>query len=78
MQALLTDDRNRVYVRTFQRNKAGEILYDVFDGSGIFISRLSLPEKEEATVIKKDRLYAIIRDQISGEYILKRYMMTWK
>jgi hypothetical protein len=78
MQALFADDRNRIYVRTFETSKAGEILYDVFDENGIFFSRFSLPEKEEAAVIKKDRLYAIIRDRMSGEYILKRYLMTWK
>ncbi|MGD0781395.1 MAG: 6-bladed beta-propeller [Candidatus Aminicenantales bacterium] len=78
MQALFVDDQNRIYARIFETNKTGDILYDVFDENGIFIARFSLPENEEATVIKKNRLYAIIRDQIKGEYILKRYLMTWK
>jgi hypothetical protein len=78
MQALLVDDAGRIYVRTYEKNQAGEIIYDVFHGTGTFVARFALPEREEATLVKKDRLYAIIRDRLTGEHLLKRYAMNWR
>jgi hypothetical protein len=77
IQALFADDEGRIFVRTYDRNPNGEILYDVFNAEGTFVSRFSLPEREEAMVAKKGRLYVIIRDRMEGDYLLKRYSMTW-
>jgi hypothetical protein len=78
IQSLFVDDEGRIFVRTYDRNSSGEILYDVFNAGGTFVSRFGLPEREEAMVSKKGRLYAIIRDRLEGDYLLKRYIMTWR
>jgi hypothetical protein len=78
MQALFVDDQGRLYIRTYEKNAAEEILYDIFNEDGLFVSRFALPEREEAMAVKNGWLYAIIRDQAGGEYLLKRYLMTWR
>jgi hypothetical protein len=77
IQALFADDEGRIFVRTYDRNPSEENLYDVFNADGTFVARFGLPEREEAMVSKKGRLYAIIRDRLEGDYLLKRYSMTW-
>lgn len=78
MQALFVDDQGRLYIRTYEWDAAGDILYDIFNEDGVFMARFPLPEREEAMMVKNGYLYAMIRDQVAGEYLLKRYQMTWR
>jgi len=72
------DDEDRIYVQTYEKNKKGDIYFDVFDAEGRYIVRFSLPDGEYPNVIKKSKMYTYIRESEEGFPIVKRYDMQWK
>ena len=80
VEDLLIDDEDRIYVRTCDRDSKTGAFYDIFDPEGRYISRFSLPERERVFVVKKNKLYCVIRESEEGIPLLKRYEMkvTWK
>lgn len=71
-------DEDRIYVQTYEKDKKGDIYFDVFDAEGRYIVRFSLPEGEYPYVIKKNKMYTYIREPEEGFPIVKRYDMQWK
>jgi hypothetical protein len=78
VEDLLIDDQDRIYVRTCDRDDKGGAFYDIFDSEGRYLSRFSLPEKEPARVVKKNKIYCIIPESEEGVPLVKRYAMEWK
>jgi len=78
VEDLLIDDGDRIYVRTCDKDSQGGAFYDVFDSEGRYISRFSLPEQERTVVVKKNKIYCIIRESEEGIPLVKRYAMEWK
>jgi sugar lactone lactonase YvrE len=74
----MTDDKGRIYVRTYDTDGSGGVAMDVFDPDGLYIARFFVPEDEDATVIRADKLYCIDKDPASGNPLVKRYALKWK
>ena len=75
---MFLDDQDRIFIQTYEKDGRGGVFYEVFDPEGRYVSRFSFPEKEEAGVVKKDKLYSMIRDYKEGILLVKRYSLTWK
>jgi hypothetical protein len=75
---MFLDDQDRIFIQTYEKDGRGGLFYEVFDPEGRYISRFSFPEKEEAVVVKKDKLYSMVRDSKEGILLVKRYSLTWK
>lgn len=71
-------DENRIYVQTYEKDKKGDIYFDVFDAEGRYIVRFSLPDGEYPYIVKKNKMYTYIRESDEGFPIVKRYDMEWK
>ncbi len=74
----ICDDEDRIYVQTYEKDKKGDIYFDVFDAQGRYIIRFSIPEGEYPYIIKKNKMYTYIRETEEGFPIVKRYAMKWK
>jgi len=72
------DADGRLYTQTYERDKKGWELFDVFDTDGRFIARFSLPKGERISFIKKNKLYVLIKEDEEGKPLIKRYAMEWK
>lgn len=76
--SFIGDPEGRLYVRTYERNERGWILYDVFDPEGRCFTRTALPEDELMFAIRHDKLYVMIQEDEAGRPLVKRYAMNWK
>lgn len=74
----ICDDEGRIYVQTYEKDKQGDVCFDVFDTEGRYIVRFFLPEDEYPYIIKKNKMYTYIRESEEGIPIVKRYNMEWK
>ncbi len=74
----ICDDEARIYVQTYEKDKKGNVYFDVFDAEGRYIVRFSLPEDEFPYIVKKNKMYTYIRESEEGFPIVKRYDMKWK
>ena len=68
----------RIYVRTYEKDKEGNISYDVFDPEGRYITKFSLPGIDFLYVIKKNKMYSMVWEDEKGIPVVKRYNVTWK
>lgn len=75
---IITDEKERIYVRTYEKDDQGGVFYDVFDTKGRYILRFALDEREEVEVAKKNRLYCRTASNVDGIPLLTRYIMEWK
>lgn len=66
------DDRNRVFVKTYQKNKDGNNYFDIFDLEGNYLTRVALPFSP--SIWKNNKAYAVFRDE-EGYQIIKRYTL---
>jgi len=74
------DDEGRVFVRTYERIGGSEdsFYYDVFDGEGVYESRVAVPVTLDRTSVWKDgRIYTVETDE-NGSPLIKRHRITWK
>jgi len=71
-------DEGRIYVRTYEKDKEGNIYYDVFDPEGRYIAKFSLPEIDFLYVVKKNKMYSMVWEDEKGIPVVKRYSVTWK
>jgi hypothetical protein len=78
VDGLSIDDRDRIYVRSYEKDGKGGIYYDVFDPEGRYIARFSLPESDLVAVVKNNMLYCMIRESEEGFPLIKRYALEWK
>jgi hypothetical protein len=74
---LFCDDEGRIYVRTYQKTGQGEIYFDVFDSEGRYIARFTRPVSEMPSIVKKGKMYSILRDR-NELPLLRRYRMVWE
>jgi hypothetical protein len=72
------DAEGRLYAQTYETDAEGDIIHDVFDAEGRGFARFSLPREEMPFVVKKDKLYVLIREDAEGIPLVKRYAMAWK
>ena len=74
----MTDDKGRIYVRTYESDGRGGVAMDVFDPAGFYIARFFVPEGEDDVTVRNDKLYSIAKDPASGDPLVKRYALKWK
>jgi len=74
----MTDDKGRIYVRTYDTDGRGGVAMDVFDADGLYVARFFVPEDEDPADIRNDKLYSIVTDPASGNPLVKRYALKWK
>jgi len=75
------DDENRFYVRTYDYiNKEGNQLdrYDVFDPEGRYIAKFYHPRAETIQVIRKNKVYARVEEEVEGIDLLRKYSLIWE
>ena len=84
-QYFFTDDEGHVFVMTYEEsNNSREYMYDIFNSSGIFVSRICLGnmvrrgaiDRKFATT-KNRRLYCL-KEKESGQLELVVYGMNWE
>jgi hypothetical protein len=74
---VMCDDEGRTYVRTNSQDAEGHFYFDVFDSEGRYFARFSRPWGEMPSIIKKGKMYSIMRDR-NELPLLQRYKMVWK
>jgi len=74
---LICDDEGRIYVRTYEKASKGEYFFDVFDSEGRYIAKFPCSVSEMPSIIKKGKMYSILRDR-NDLPLLRRYRMVWK
>jgi DNA-binding beta-propeller fold protein YncE len=75
---LMTDEKGRIYVRTYETDGKGDAAVDVFDAAGLYVARFFVPEDEETVTVRNDELYVLVRESASGNPLVKRYAIVWK
>jgi hypothetical protein len=81
VRGFYVDDEDRIYVRTYDYiNKGGGQLdrYDVFDPEGRYIAKFYHPRAETVQVIRKDKLYVRVEEEVSGIDLLRKYSLIWE
>jgi sugar lactone lactonase YvrE len=76
--ALMTDDKGRLYVRTFETDGKGGTAVDVFDTEGFYVARFYVPEDEETATVRNDKLYVFVKESAAGNPLVKRYALKWR
>lgn len=75
-QSFTLDEKERIFVRTFQKGKEeGEYMVDIFDSEGCFISQI--PLKINPVLWKNNKLYSIEESE-QGLILIKRYKVHWE
>ena len=75
---VITDDQERIYIRTYEKDDQGSIFYDVFSPEGRYILRFSINEMEEVEVVKDNRLYCKTVSNADGVPLVTRYKLDCK
>jgi hypothetical protein len=75
---LVVDDRDWIFVRTYEKDGVGKVYHDVFEPGGRYVARFSLPENERIAAIKAKKLCCLITESEKGIPLVKRYAMEWK
>jgi len=78
VSGFMTDDKGRIYVRTYETDDRGGVAMDVFDPAGFYIARFFVPDGQDDVTIRNDKLYSIVNDPASGNPLVKRYALKWK
>ncbi len=73
-----TDEKGRVFVRTYEMNMQGNIFFDVFDAEGRYICRFSHPDREKLFAVRNDEAYFLIQENEEGLPLIKRYQLLWR
>ena len=75
---LIPDDEGRIFVRTYEKDKHGNYIYNVFDPKGIYIADFTLPVIDFLYVVKDNKMYTMVWEDEKGIPVVKRYSVTWK
>jgi hypothetical protein len=75
---LMTDEKGRIFVRTYETDGKGGAAVDVFDASGLYVARFFVPGDEDTMTVRNDKLYVIVKESASGNPLVKRYALAWK
>ncbi len=73
----MTDEKGRIFVRTYETDGEAGAAMDVFSPDGLYIARFFVPENEDAETVRNDRLYTIVKESESGNPLVKRYALKW-
>jgi len=83
-QYFFTDDEGHLFVMMYEETEnPREFMYDVFNSSGIFVSRICLDKVREGTIYRKvamaknHRLYCL-KEKEGGQLELVVYRMRWE
>lgn len=76
--AFMTDEKGRIYVRTYESDGRGGTAVDVFDASGLYVARFFAPVEEDTMTVRNDKLYCIVKEPASGNPLVKRYALKWE
>jgi DNA-binding beta-propeller fold protein YncE len=76
--AFMTDEKGRIFVRTYETDGGGGDAVDVFDAEGFYVARFFVPGNEDTVTVRSDKLYAIVTESASGNPLVKRYALTWR
>lgn len=76
LDALVIDDRDRVWVRTFEGYGGAWRRWHAFDRSGSPLGELALPAALEVTEIRNGHVLGILRDS-SGAQTVALYQLQW-
>jgi hypothetical protein len=72
----MTDEKGRIFVRTYETDGKGGAAVDVFDVSGLYVARFFVPEDEDTVTVRNDKLYVILKESASGNPLVKRYALA--
>jgi len=75
---IIPGDDERIYVRTYEKDKHGDFIYNVFNPKGIYIADFTLPVIDFLYVIKNKKMYTMVWEDEKGIPVVKRYSITWK
>ena len=75
---LMTDEKGRIYVRSYEPDERGRAAVDVFDAAGLYVARFFVPQNEETVTVRGEKLYCLVPESAAGNPVVKRYAMTWK
>ena len=81
LRYFIVDDEGRMFVSTYEREEKDEIYYlyyDVFDAEGRYIAKFFHPKDEIVFVVKKNKVYCLLRESEEGIPLVKRYSLVWK
>jgi hypothetical protein len=73
----MTDEKGRIYVRTYDTDGHGGAAVDVFDQGGFYVARFFVPANEETVTVLKDKLYSYLKESAAGNPLVKRYALKW-
>ena len=77
----IVDDEGRIFVSTYEyedRDGIHYLFYDVFDPEGKYIAKFFHPIDEIVFVVKKNKVYCLVRESGEGIPLVKRYSLVWK
>lgn len=77
----IVDDEDRIFVCTYEYEEEARIYYisyDVFDAEGRYVAKFFHPRDEIIFVVKKNKIYCLLRESKEGIPLVKRYNMDWK
>ncbi|MFO7866268.1 MAG: 6-bladed beta-propeller [Candidatus Aminicenantes bacterium] len=69
------DEKNRVFVRTYEKNEKGAVYYDVFSLTGEYLAKVPLPHAPR--LWKNNKAYAVTGDE-DGYPMIIRYAVEWR
>jgi len=81
LRYFIVDEKGRMFVSTYEyeeKDKMDYLSYDVFDAEGRYIAKFFHPRDEIVFVVKKNKVYCLLRESEEGIPLVKRYSMVWK
>ena len=78
MYYCVSDDKGKIYVRTYEWDGQGRLKWDVFDKEGRYILNFFHPEEDILFCIKNDQVYSMNQDNEQGIPHIRRYRMNWE
>jgi hypothetical protein len=76
-RGIFVDENGHVLVKTYEVDKTGKGLYDVFDAEGRYLAKVTLKANlSEQSAWRKDKLYTIEMDNLDYPTVV-RYRVTW-
>jgi len=73
-----TDEKRRVYVKTYETDNRGNAFYDIFNAEGRYFCRFSHPANENLFAVRNDEAYFIVKEDEEGLPLIKRYQLVWR
>lgn len=72
---IILDDSGKLFVRTWEKDRAGHFYYDIFDEEGRYIFKI--PFSGNLQIVRKDKAFSVEEDD-KDMPILRIYSIKWK